>query len=76
MPNTWREVRTPHELPPGLWAVFCDLHVPFHDIKAVEAAISHAKAEKVDGILGYIFIHQYGSYAFSSSQEHSPSPQT
>ena len=51
MPNTRRQVRTPYELSPGLWANFCDLHVPFHDIKAVEAAVSHAKAEKVDGIL-------------------------
>lgn len=51
MPKTWREVRTPHELPPGLWAVFCDLHVPFHDMRAVESAISYAQAQKVDGIL-------------------------
>lgn len=51
MPTTWREVRAPYVLPPGLWAVLNDLHVPFHDIKAVESAISYTKSQKVDGIL-------------------------
>jgi hypothetical protein len=51
MPKTWREVRTPHIIPPGLWAVLNDLHVPFHDIRAVESAISYIKSQKVDGIL-------------------------
>ena len=50
MPKTWREVRTPHYLPPGLWLVLSDIHIPFHEPDAVEAAVQAGLAEKVDGI--------------------------
>lgn len=50
MPQTWRRVRTPYHLPPGLWAVFPDVHVPYHEQKAVDAAFGYAKKNKVDGL--------------------------
>lgn len=51
MPKTWRQIRTPYNLRPGLWLVMQDVHVPFHDIKAVEAAIKYGQIEQVDGIV-------------------------
>lgn len=50
MPNTWRRLRTPHHLPPGLWAILPDIHVPFHEVKPIESAIAYAKKNKVDGL--------------------------
>lgn len=51
LPQTWRTVRTPYKLDPGLWLVINDPHVPFHETKPLEAAINHGKKNKVDGIL-------------------------
>lgn len=51
MPPTWRKVRTPYKLPPGVWLVVADLHIPFHDPKAIEAAAQYGHAEHIDGIL-------------------------
>lgn len=50
MPKTWRETRTPYKLPPGLWLVLSDVHVPFHEPKPLESAIKYGQAEKVTGI--------------------------
>ena len=50
MPKTWNKVNTPHKLPPGLWLILSDVHVPHHVPLAVEAAIQAGQAEKVDGI--------------------------
>ena len=50
MPKTWREVRTPYHLPAGLGLVLSDIHVPFHEPDAVEAAVQAGQAEKVDWI--------------------------
>jgi hypothetical protein len=51
MPITWREPRYPYNLPPGLWLGLFDCHVPFHEPKAIEAAIAYGKKQKVSGIL-------------------------
>ncbi len=51
MPQTWRQVRTPHKLPPGLWLTMSDLHVPFHEPRPIESTIKYAQAQKVDGII-------------------------
>lgn len=51
MPDTWRKTRTPCKLSPGLWLVLADLHIPFHEPKAVEAALKYGKGKKVTGIL-------------------------
>lgn len=51
LPPTWRSVRTSYALPPGLWLVMSDVHVPFHEPKPLEAAVQAGQAEKVDGIL-------------------------
>ena len=51
MPQTWRMIRKPYILPPGLWLALFDVHVPFHEPKPLEAAIRYGQAEKVDGIL-------------------------
>jgi hypothetical protein len=50
-PLTWRKVRTPYNLSPGLWLILADVHAPFHDIKAVEAAIAYGKSQNIDGVL-------------------------
>ena len=50
IPPTWRRIRTAYKLPPGLWLVLSDLHVPFHDPMAIEAAVQAGQAEKVDGV--------------------------
>ena len=50
MPQTWRKVRTPYNLPVGSWLVLSDIHIPFHEPKPLEAAIQWGQANKVDGI--------------------------
>jgi hypothetical protein len=51
IPRTLRNKRTPYHLNPGLWLLLYDVHVPFHEPKAVEAAIRYGKDQKVTGIL-------------------------
>jgi len=51
MPPTWRQIKSNYDLNPGLWAIFSDIHVPYHEPVPIESAISAAQAEKVDGIL-------------------------
>ena len=50
MPVTWRKKQTPYKLPPGVWLILSDIHVPFHEPKPIESAIEEGHAEKVDGI--------------------------
>ena len=50
LPPTWKKTRTPYKLPVGIWLVLSDIHIPFHDKTAVEAAIQAGQAEKVDGV--------------------------
>lgn len=51
IPVTWRKIRTPYYLAPGLWLIFPDAHCPFHELKPIEATISYAKQQKIDGVL-------------------------
>jgi predicted phosphodiesterase len=51
IPQTWRVNREAYNLSPGLWFVINDAHVPFHELKPIEAAFKYAQAEKVDGLL-------------------------
>jgi hypothetical protein len=51
MPMTWRQTRTSYRLPPGLWLVLGDVHIPFHEPKPIESAFKYAQDHKVDGIL-------------------------
>jgi len=51
LPETWRLTRTNYDLPPGLWLILSDIHMPFHERVALEAAVQAGQAEKVDGIL-------------------------
>ena len=50
MPETWRKVRAEYHLGAGLWLFIADLHVPFHEPKAIEAAVGYAKKHKVNGV--------------------------
>jgi hypothetical protein len=50
MPETWRKEVTPYKLNPGLWLVISDVHIPFHEPKAVEAAIKYGQERRVTGI--------------------------
>jgi hypothetical protein len=50
MPLTWRHKRTPYRLSPGKWLILPDVHVPFHEPRAVEAAIQYGKDNKVSGL--------------------------
>lgn len=51
MPLTWRNKRAPYHLSPGLWLLLFDVHVPFHEPKAVEAAIKYGQDQGVNGVL-------------------------
>ena len=50
MPKSWVRKKYPYNLPIGLGLVLSDLHVPFHEIKPLEAAIQEGQAEKVNWI--------------------------
>ncbi len=50
MPVTWREPKEPYILSPGLWLCLFDAHVPFHEPKPLEIAISYGKKQKVNGL--------------------------
>jgi len=50
LPPTWRKTRTPYYIPPGVWLVLSDVHIPFHEPKPLEAAVEAGQAEKVDGV--------------------------
>jgi len=49
-PPTWRKIRKPYHLDPGLWLILSDAHIPFHELLALETAVKYGQAEKVDGI--------------------------
>jgi hypothetical protein len=50
LPPTWRKIRTPYQMPPGVWLILNDPHIPFHEPKPLEAAVQMGQAEKVDGV--------------------------
>ena len=51
LPRTLRNKRTPYHLNPGSWLLLYDVHIPFHEPTAIEAAIQYGKDHKVTGIL-------------------------
>jgi len=51
LPPTWRKHRPDYKLPPGLWLIMGDIHLPFHEPKPIEAAVKYGQMQKVDGIL-------------------------
>jgi len=51
LPPTWRKTRTPYQLKEGTWLVLSDAHIPFHEPKALEAAVSYGQTQKVTGVL-------------------------
>lgn len=51
LPPTWRTKSEPYKLQPGVWLVFGDVHVPFHEPTPIEAMIEYAKSEGIDGFL-------------------------
>ena len=51
MPQTWRTTRTDYHLPPGLWLVINDAHIPFHEPIPLESALMYGKDKRVNGIL-------------------------
>ena len=64
MPKTWNKVNTSYKLPPGLWLVLSDIHVPHHVPMAVEAAIQAGQAEKVNGIFLNGDIQECGAISY------------
>ena len=50
LPQTWRRKISDFHLPPGSYLVLSDVHVPFHEMKPLEAAVQAGQAEKVDAI--------------------------
>lgn len=50
IPRTLRNKRTPYHLSPGLWLLLFDVHVPFHEPVAVEAAIKFGQEQGVTGV--------------------------
>jgi predicted phosphodiesterase len=49
-PPTWRKVRTPYILDPGLWGILSDAHIPFHEPQALQIAVDYLKTEGCTGI--------------------------
>lgn len=41
----------PYNVPAGTWAFLTDLHVPFHDRNAIEAAIEYARVKTATGLI-------------------------
>ena len=50
MPPTWRKTRKDYHLAPGTWLVLSDLHVPFHEIEPIEAAVQYGHSQKINGL--------------------------
>ena len=51
IPTTWRKIRTPYNLSPGLWLILADVHFPFHEPQALEAAVKYGQNQKIKGTL-------------------------
>jgi len=53
IPPSDAESWEPYELPDitATWAVFADLHCPYHDVDALTQTVKHAKARGVDSLL-------------------------
>ena len=49
LPKSQIERKHDYALPPGLWLVLADVHVPFHEEKPIEAALQYGKLNKVEG---------------------------
>lgn len=49
-PKTWRAVRTEYRLNIGRWLILSDIHIPFHEPLAVEAAVAYGKQTEVTGL--------------------------
>lgn len=50
MPKSWNRQVPPYQLGEGKWLVLADVHAPFHDVKALEAAIAYGQKEKCTGL--------------------------
>lgn len=50
LPQTWRTKQTPHKLVAGKWLVLSDIHIPFHEIIPLQAALEYGATEKCTGI--------------------------
>lgn len=51
MPKTWRTARERYSLNAGKWLVLGDIHIPFHEPRALDAALEYGKKHGVTGIL-------------------------
>lgn len=51
MPKSWNRKIDPYNLGAGKWLNLADIHAPFHDVRAVEAALAHGQKEKCTGVL-------------------------
>lgn len=51
MPKSLAKPRTPFELPQGRTLVLSDVHIPYHDLTALEAALQYADNLQIDNIL-------------------------
>lgn len=50
LPEPFPRTYEPFQIEEGLWLHLCDLHIPYHDIFAIEAAIEMGCKRKVDGV--------------------------
>ncbi|MDD5265154.1 MAG: hypothetical protein PHU43_10035, partial [Candidatus Bipolaricaulis sp.] len=64
LPPTQRRARPPYRLESGLWLALFDAHVPFHELKPLEAAIKYGKDRNVDGLLLGGDTHDCASVSF------------
>lgn len=50
LPPTQRKKLSPYYLPEGLWLCLFDIHIPFHEPFAVEAAVKYGQKNGVTGV--------------------------
>lgn len=51
LPKSTAKPRKPYSLPSGKTLVLSDIHIPYHDVKALEIALTYADEYKPDNIL-------------------------
>ena len=52
IPASWAEFKAPYVIDSiSKLGVISDLHIPYHDVPAIQAAVYHLKRENVDGVL-------------------------
>ncbi|MCX8022782.1 MAG: hypothetical protein N2745_08430 [Syntrophorhabdaceae bacterium] len=64
VPTAWNLNVKPHKINSGKWLVVSDIHIPFHDEKAIEACFRYGKEQGVTGVIINGDLQDYYSISF------------